>query len=138
VRHLLLLLALSQPAAAAESTHFWSPEGPSARFQLAPAPPAMASLRVPHGPDNSSGSDVPAGGFKYKKKKKPVLSYVGGSLTVAGLLYLAGSRTAGFEADDALTPADRSASLQTQSNRRVVGLSMLGSAGLCFVLDVFI
>ena len=73
MRHLLLLLALSQPAVAAEHNGFWSPDGPPAEFQLARAPLTMASFPVTHGPDNSSGSDVPAGGFKYKKKKKQTL-----------------------------------------------------------------
>ena len=139
---LALLLAMSQPVQAAEPPPFWTPEGPPAAFRLDTAPSLFAgpqptaSLR--HGPDTSSGADVPAGGFKYKKKKKPVLSYVGGSLTVVGLLYLAGSRTAGFEADDAATQSERDALLQQQSTRRTVGVSLLGTAGACFVLDIFI
>lgn len=93
---------------------------------------------LPHGPDNSSGSDVPEGGFKYKKKSKPVLSYVGGTLSAAGLLYLAGSRTAGFEAADAATPALKQAFLDEQASKRTIGLSLLGTAGLCFIGDIFI
>lgn len=136
MRHVLLALALTQPAAAA-SDGFWSPSGPPPHLRLAGSP-TLSLAPVLHGPDNSSGSDVPAGGFKYKKKKKPVLSYVGGGLSVFGLLYLAGSRTAGFEAEDAPTAADRSAALQEQATKRTVGFSMLGAAGVCFVLDVFI
>ena len=137
MRHLLLFLALSQPAVAADAP-FWSLDGPPASHDLEARPLLYTGVVLPHGPDNSSGADVPAGGFKYKKKKKPILSYVGGSLTVAGLLYLAGSRSASFEARDATTPADREAALQEQSNKKVIGLSMLGTAGACFVLDIFI
>lgn|GEM_PF-4757728 len=137
MKHLLLLHALSQPAAATEAPAFWSPDGPPAHLAL--DTPTFVSLQpVLHGPDNSSGADVPAGGFKYKKKKKPILSYVGAGLSVTGLLYLAGSRTASFEARDAQTQADRDAYLKEQSNKRTIGFTMLGTAGACFVLDIFI
>jgi hypothetical protein len=137
VRHLLLLLALSQPAAAATApSSFWQPTGPPSQFSLQSGATLVA---LPHGPDTSSGEDVPPGGFKYKKKKKqPVLSYVGGGLGVFGLLYLAGARTAGFEAEEASTAADRDAALKSQSTKKTVGITMLGTAGACLVLDIFI
>lgn len=135
---LLLLLTLSQPAMAGSEPAFWSLDGPPAAYQLQAKPLLAAAFVAPHGPDNSSGADVPAGGFKYKKKKKPVLSYVGGSLSLVGLLYLAGSRTASFEAADAPTEAERQAFETEQANKKVIGLSVLGTAGACFVLDIFI
>ena len=132
---MLLLAALAQPAVATDLP-FWQPDRlPShlqtASFTLVPV--------VPHGPDTSSGEDVPAGGFQYKKKKKqPVLTYVGSGLSVFGLLYLGGARTASFEAADAPTSAAREASLAEQASKRTVGFTLLGTAGACFVVDIFI
>ena len=122
---LLLLLALEQPAVAADPS-FWQPEGLPSHLQTASL--TLAPV-LPHGPDTSSGEDVPAGGFKYKKKKKqPVLSYVGGGLGVFGLLYLGGARTASFEAADAPSNAAREASLAEQSTT-VTHVSSLAMSG---------
>ena len=133
---LLLLLSLAQPAAAAA---FWSLDGAPEELAIPPAMRAPSlSWVVPHGPDNSSGADVPAGGFKYKKKKKPVLSYIGGGLATAGLLYLASSRSLGFEIDDTTTPSERNDILSEQQTKKTIGLSLLGTAGVCFVVDIFI
>ena len=134
---MLLLVTLVQPSQASD---FWSFEGPTADYHLTAAPllpPSLSSLRG-HGPDTSSGADVPAGGFKYKKKKKPVLSYVGAGLATAGLLYLANARSIGFELDDAESAAKRNVMLKQQQTRKTVGLSLLGTAGVCFVVDIFI
>lgn len=136
---LLLLAALALPANATDAPDFWSLDGRTADYGdgVVVLTPALSTL-LPHGPDNSSGADVPAGGFKYKKKKKPVLSYVGGGLATFGLLYLANARTLGFEADDAATPAERDDFLKEQQTRKTIGLSLLGTAGVCFVVDIFI
>ena len=134
---LLLLVALAQPA---EAGDFWSLDGPTTDHHLTATPLRQLSVSTLrwHGPDNSSGADVPAGGFKYKKKKKPVLSYIGAGLGTAGLLYLANARSIGFELEDAGSPAERSAMEQEQQTRKTIGLSLLGTAGACFVVDIFI
>ncbi len=132
---LLLLLALENTAVASEPA-FWQPERVPTHLSTTPFLLPLAPL---HGPDTSSGEDVPAGGFKYKKKKKqPVLSYVGSGLGVFGLLYLGGARTASFEAADAPTNAAKQASLAEQASKRTVGFTLLGTAGACFVVDIFI
>jgi hypothetical protein len=136
VNTLLLLVSLTQPAVAAD---FWSLDGPPVELaSTSTVRPASLSLVLPHGPDNSSGADVPAGGFKYKKKKKPILSYIGGGLATAGLLYLASSRSLGFEVEDAATPSERDDILAEQQTKKTIGLSLLGTAGVCFVVDIFI
>ena len=128
-------MALQQPAAAT-STEFWRPaQLPS---HLA-STPRMVLPKLPHGPDTSSGEEVPAGGFQYKKKRKqPVFSYIGAGVGVLGLIYLGGARTASFEAADAPTAAERQDFLEAQSTKRTVGFTLLGTAGACFVVDVFI
>lgn len=131
---LLLLLAVQQPATAA-GDDFWQPTQLPVHLTLA-APTVRA---LPHGPDTSSGEEVPPGGFSYKKKRKqPVFSYIGAGVGVFGLLYLGGSRTASFEAADATTAAEREAKLDEQATKRTVGFTLLGTAGACFVVDIFI
>jgi hypothetical protein len=135
VSAILLLLALEQPAAAADPGA-WKPD--RLPVHLATTSRVLGPV-LPHGPDTSSGEDVPAGGFKYiQKKKPPVFTYVGSGLGLFGLLYLGGARTASFEAADAPTSAARKASLAEQATKRTVGFTLLGTAGACLVVDIFI
>ena len=128
-------MALQQPATATRA-EFWQPESLPSHLTTTSH---MAMPGLPHGPDTSSGEEVPAGGFQYKKKRKqPVFSYIGAGVGVFGLLYLGGARTASFEAADASSAAERQARLDEQSTKRTVGFTMLGTAGACFVLDIFI
>ena len=57
---------------------------------------------------------------------------------VAATAHEAGWHTLGFEAEDAGTPAERDALLKEQQTRKTIGLSLLGTAGVCFVVDIFI
>ncbi len=135
---LATMLAVGIAQAGADTPSFWRLDGAPPLVQEMSTPHPLVLLPETHGPDTNSGADVPAGGFKYKKKKKPVLSYIGGSLTAAGLLYLANSRTLGFEAEDASTPEEASDLRTQQSNRKTLGFVLLGTGGTCIILDFFI